>query len=312
MSLKNILILALSLFMLSAAAVIVKFSTLHPIVLLFWRLLFVTLLLLPLYITQYYEWYPRKKSKMMMSIKSKPIIPSKKELMEILFVSFFLVGHFYTWFKGVPLLPISVASIIYATNPIYTAIIAYFVLKEEYHFRYFISFLMALLGIVITMRHDFSAHTINLQGVGLMIATAIFYSSYMALSKKMRLKRDNISYSFYLNFFAAIISLIILIAAISFSSESIEWITFDFHNWWVILSLAVFASLLGHTLMIYSVAHLNLNFVSIFKLFGPLLSSLMAFLVFGEKMSTDHIIGFLFVASGVIISLDFFNKRSEN
>lgn len=170
MSFKNIFILAISLFMLSTAGVIVKFSTLHPVTLLIWRLSFVVLILMPFYLL--------KKQK----------LPTLYEMAEIAFVSIFMVGHFYTWFKGVPLLSVSVASIIYATNPIYTAIISYFVLKEEYHLRYFLSFIMAIIGIVFTVKDDFKAHSLNVEGISLMIATAILYSLYMAFSKKFVLK----------------------------------------------------------------------------------------------------------------------------
>lgn len=291
-SLKNILILSLSLFMLASAAVIVKFSTLHPLTLLCWRLGFVVIILFPFYLSK------------------KQSIPNKIQLLKISFVSLFLVGHFYTWFRGVPLLPVSVATIIYATNPIYTAVISHFVLKEEYRLRYFVSFLMAIIGIVLIVKHDLQIQSISIEGVSLMITSAIFYSCYMTLSKRVRINRDNTSYSFYLNLFSVIISITILILINTFSDRPILWIGFAPFNWWVIVALAIFASVLGHTLMTYSVAHLNLNFVSIFKLMSPMLSSILAFIVFGEKMTSNHFIGFLFVASGVIISLNIFNKRS--
>jgi len=298
---KNIGIFALSLFMLATAPIFVKFSTLHPLALLVWRLLLVSFLLLPF---------------VAVKIKFRPTL---KELRSISFVSILLVAHFYTWFKGVPMLPIAVATIIYATNPIYTALLGRIILREPYYPRYALSLVVCLLGILATLRpkllalwnSDASGGGLSGEGVIYMLITSFFYSCYMTFSKKRRLdqaeRRGNSEYNFFLNLFACIFTFAIILILNSFnpatSSSHVVYWNFSPANWWPIFGLALFPSLMGHVLMVYSVAHINLNFASLFKLINPLLSSLLAYLIFGEVMTMDHWIGFALVSLGVFISL---------
>jgi drug/metabolite transporter (DMT)-like permease len=200
-------------------------------------------------------------------------------------------------------MPVAVATIIYATNPIYTAILGYFLLKEPYHPRYALGLGLCLIGIYLAIRHKLSDQVIATEGLIYMFMTAFFYSCYMTLAKKMRLNLPNTQFNFFLNLIAALIAFTLLTVVNLSAEQNIVWIGFPASQWGVILALAIFPSLLGHTLMIYAIKEYNLNFVSIFKLLNPLIGAVLAYFIFGESISMGFWAGFVFVLSGVLLSL---------
>jgi len=271
--------------MLSTAPVIVKMSTLHPLVIASWRLLLVAVFLLPF----------------MLKAPSKKI--PLKTLRNIFFISIILFFHFYAWFSGIPKLPIAFATIIYACNPISTAIISFLVLKEPLYPRHIIGMILSMSGIYITYQGSLDSLTNGFDGVLEIIFAAIAYSTYMVYSKKARLSIPNSIYSFYLNLFTSLIAFAALVVSFIFTDLQTSWIDFESSQWLILLALAVLPSLLGHTLIIYILPNFNMNFVSIFKLTNPLLAGAMAYVIFGEGFTLNHFIGLFFVAIGVTYSL---------
>ncbi len=125
----------------------------------------------------------------------------------------------------------------------------------------------------------------------------------MVLSKKVRLKIPNSTYTFYLNLFTSLIAFFALCISISFYELNTDWIGFEWNQWLVLLTLALLPSLLGHTLIIYILPKFNINFVSIFKLGSPILAATMAFFIFNEELSVSFFFGLFFVAAGVFTSI---------
>lgn len=274
--------------MLATAPVIVKFSHLSPLVILVWRLFLVAILL----------FIPAYQAKIKIS---------KSELKHIAMASIFMFLHFYTWFTGIKFLPVGLTTIIYATNPIYTAIIGHFFIKEKFNKIYMISFCLSLIGILVAMATKAQGN-FEIIGVAYIVLAAVFYSSYMVYSKRNRTHLNNYVYNFILNIITMFIGAFFLIATHLFSPLP-ELFPPNFYEWKILFLMAIFPSILGHTLMIYNVKHFNLNFISCFKLISPLFASFLAYIFFKEKIDLNLIIGFSFVALGVVFALPWKKKN---
>lgn len=284
----NSFILSVSIFMLATAPVIIKFSSLHPLAILVWRLVIVCFLLIPF-------------------VYNKKLKLSTRSFRHIFFAACFMFLHFITWFSGVKLLPVGLITIIYATNPIYTAIFGYLFIKEKFSSKFILAFAFSILGIVIASYGSVTTKG-SLLGVFLIFLAAVFYSAYMVYSKHNRTNVDNAVYSFYLNLMTCLIGLVFVLLGSSFmnTKDFIPTVPFE---WFILFLLALFPSLLGHSLMTYSVKHFNLNFISCFKLFSPLFASFLAYLFFKEEITEYIILGFSFVAIGVLFALPWKKKK---
>lgn len=294
--LKHYFELPLAIVMLSTAPILIRYTNIHPLSLIAYRLLFVAGILFIL------GFIKKQKFKM------------NKERFKIALVSSILLLHFITWINAIRNLPISVATIIYSCHPVTTAIMGRMILKEAYYKRYFIGLILSLIGMYFVSLTKNNQMEITQYGLINVILSAFFYSLYMVLSKRIRRGLDNTEYSFYLNLFSALFSFcIILIGQLIFNYQ-INFIHFEVKDWFVILSLTIMPSLLGHTLMVYLVHYFNLNWLSIFKLASPILSSIMAYLLFNEILTITHGIAFTFILIGLVISSnlgDIYAKRSR-
>lgn len=276
--------LFLSVFMLSTAPVLVKFLTLEPIIILVWRLLFVSLLLLP---------FAYKHLKLL----------NRHTIMQVLLVSSVLTIHFWLWFKGITMLNVSVVAVIFASNPIFTAILSYFILNEPFKKRYLIAISMSVLGIYYAFLSQGKTE-VNSIGICYILAASSLYSLYMVLSKRCRKEMNNGLYTFTLNFGALVLGIVVFIISTLLSGSSfnalLEVDTFSFQ---MLFLLALMPSVLGHTLMIYSVSFFNLNFISCLKLLSPLSASALGIYFFDDELSKELIVGFILVSTGVLFAI---------
>lgn len=278
--------LPIALLMLASAPILIRFSSIQFLSLISWRLIFVCILL---FIISFKH-----------PIQKISLLQKKK----IATVGFILLCHFVTWVIAIRNLPISVATIIYAANPISTAIFGRLILKEKYYLRYFISLLISMAGIVIIANIKGGTIPITPFGISAITASAIFYSLYMVLSKRLRQGIENTTYSFYLNLSGALIGFTLLLGYNYFTDQTINIINYPVIEWGYVILLALLPSLMGHTLLIYLVHFFNLNWISIFKLANPLFSSFLAYIFFKENFTSTHWIAFSFILVGLINSFD--------
>lgn len=293
-TLKHYIELPFSIIMLATAPILIRYSGIHFLALIGWRLFFVSLGLF------------------IISILFKSKISFKKSYLKIGGVSFILLLHFVTWIIAIRNLPVSVATISYACHPITTAILAKFILKEKYHKRYLVGLVFSMIGMYLvsqTKNNNMEVTSIGLISVGF---SALFYSLYMVLSKKVRSGLNNIQYSFFLNLFGMIMTFFVIANLNFLGITHIESINYPLDEWKVIITLALFSSLMGHTLLLYLVHYFNLNLISIIKLASPIMSSIFAYILFKEQLTYIHGLAFTFILFGLVISSnlgEFYAKR---
>ncbi len=284
--------LFLSVFMLSTAPVLVKFLTLEPLVILVWRLLFVCILLLPFA-------YKSLKSLTISSVK------------QVFLVSIVLTVHFWLWFKGIALLNVSVVAVIFASNPIFTAIFGYLILREPFKKRYFLAIAMSIIGIYYAFLSQGNAE-LSVTGTSYILVGSSLYSLYMVLSKRCRKEMNNGLYTFTLNLGAFILGLVMFLLTTTFSETSFSSLyNINIFSYQMLFLLALMPSVLGHTLMIYSVPFFNLNFISCLKLLSPLSASALGIYFFGDELSRELIIGFILVCTGVLFAIPW-KRQAKN
>lgn len=286
--------LVMSVLMLSTAPVLVKFLDLAPMVILVWRLFIVSLMLLPFA----YKHFGQLK---------------KQEALAVSLVSTVLVVHFWSWFSGIALLNVSVTAVIFASNPIFTAVIGYFMLGEEFKKRYFLAISLSILGIYLTFASQ-KPEEMSVLGAVYILVGSLLYSTYMVLSKKCRKSMPNGLFTFLLNFFAASLGLVVCFVMMPLGAMNFETlVSVDPFSLKILFLMALLPSVLGHTLLINALTRYNLNLISCLKLLSPLSASLMAAYFFGDELRPGLITGFLLVSTGVLCAIPWGRKgKLEN
>lgn len=271
--------LIISLVSLASSPVIIKWSGANPQAMGFWRL-FVSACLL--------SWA-------IVPSKNREILtrsPFKYTLLAGLF--FFL--HLWTYMQAAHNTSIAHMVIIYATNPLFAALGSTLWLKEPFNRRILWAYPLALLGLYILMQERLNQPQ-QMYGNLMALVSAIFHSGYFLLSQKSRLRLPNTLFSFSLY---GITALFFSISAIGL--QTTLWPL----NEKFILSIALLVlipTLLGHFLMTQLMTLIPVSTLSFSKLIEPGISSVLAFWVLKEDLSSNTLLAFLLTLTAVIIVL---------
>ncbi|MFZ4713390.1 MAG: DMT family transporter [Bacteriovoracaceae bacterium] len=279
--------LILSVIILSQAPNLVKLAQAPAVIICFWRLFLaaVFLGLIGLYTGKMGEIKRLSSSQWKM----------------IVLTSVVLFIHFILWFMGVHKTSVANASIIFATNPLFTAIGSYLLFGEKISVRYLIAMALGLTGIVVTFSQNMQFHPEAFLGDMLVLVSAIFFSGYILLSKKARHHTSNVPFTFILNLLTAGCSLmtILVLDLTKGASSFTSLFNHSDQNWWAFILMAIFPSILGHALFTHTLKYLNVNLMSTTMLLSPVLASIVSYFFYHETVGSNTILGFLITALGV-------------
>lgn len=184
--------------------------------------------------------------------------------------------------------------VIFETNPIFTALGAWVLLKDKFEKRYALAFLLAFIGVGVLFsdRLDWDAAR---SGDFSALLSAFFFSIYIVTGKKARLNMSTDQFTWLIYSWTAILFLVVGL------HQGVQWIGYPAFTWWAILANIVFPTLLGHTLITHLLKYFNINWLSCGKLMEPAFSALVAFLAFGETLKSGTLISFAFTVAAVLI-----------
>lgn len=216
-------------------------------------------------------------------------------------VFFFL--HLWTYTLAAQHTSIANCMILFAVNPLFTAVGSYLFFKEKLSPRLGFAYIFAALGIyqLVNLNIDFKSN--GTFGDVSALASAALYSAYILSGKKARLTMANSIFSVGLYSSGA---LLFLIAALW--REVPLW-HYPMVTWLSVGGLIVLSTLLGHGIFTYLLTHLNINWMSCGKLIEPVLAALIGFLIFNENLLPNTIAAFAFTAVAVVILFAPWKKK---
>jgi drug/metabolite transporter (DMT)-like permease len=267
-----------SLVVLSQAATLIRFADAHAVAICFWRLLFASVLLLPLMRGKWRE-YSRL---------------SKADWWHMLGSGLMLYVHFYFFFRSVQETTIANASILFSLNPVFIALGAWLFFKERLHFHLWLALALGISGVGVLFAETLQFRPAYWSGDLWGLLTAICFSVYILTGKRLRQKISNIPYAFCIyvqtTIYALLTAGVVDIKLVGYSSQT----------WLALLGLAIFPTLLGHALFTYCLNYLDVNFMSCMTLIEPLLAALVAYYLFAEPFTPWAGVAFLLTVASVL------------
>lgn len=224
----------------------------------------------------------------------------------ITFVSLALLGAFpaqviITW--GTQLSLASNASIITLSLPVITAFFAFIILKEKMNLARWISFIIAIAGVVLCASGDISKLDFgsNYTLGNILIFIAILGNAYYnTICKKISpyfSEMDMLFYS-YITLIIILTPLVIYFEPQSFSNIAV----FSTQTWFGLALLTVFHNFLSMILFFRALKHLDVTQVGLSNYLITFLGLPIAAIFLGEKLSFLAIIGGVLVLIGTLIT----------
>lgn len=195
---------------------------------------------------------------------------------DVLLASFFLALHFYSWNTSLKFTSVASSLFIVATQPVWSAIFGFLILKEKVSLRGVIAILLALSGIFFITILDFNKKGDNIYGDLLALIAAIFASLYLITGRRVRHKIPLALWLFFLYFFSSMILLIISILI----KEELKG--FPLKTYIMFFLMALIPSFIGHSILNYAVRFIEAYKVQLGLLLEPFISTYLAFIFFEE------------------------------
>lgn len=276
------LVLAAGLASLSFAAILVRYARAPALSIAFWRMALASLILLPFHLRA------RKDSA---APSGRPLWPFT------LGAGLILALHFTCWIASIQLTTVASSLLLMSAQPLWAALLGLLFLREVVPRRGAAGMLLALLGIAAIAWSDRSHGATNLLGDSLALLSGLAAAGYLTVGRHLRLRLPLATY--LLSVYGASALFLGLGALLS----GVPFTGYDGRTWAMLGLLALFPSALGHSLVNYALRHMESYRVSLSILVEPVVSSILAALLFAEIPGLGFFPGALLIFAGVFLAM---------
>lgn len=276
-----IILLVVGILGISFSAIFVRLSSAPSVVTAAYRLLWTVLLMAP-YV------FSRK------TVRQELAHIDRKLLLKSAISGILLAVHFWTWFESLQHTSVASSTIIVYTEVIWVALGYCLFMKGRLSGKSILAIAITLAGSVIMALSDSTMAGNELYGDILSLIAAIAVAAYTLLGRSVRKEASTTSYTFIVYVFCALTLVLIIL---------IRQIPMFGYGWTSILSgllLAVFSTLLGHSIFSWCLKYFSPAFVSASKLCEPVIAGIAASFLFAELPTWLQILGDVIVLAGVV------------
>ncbi len=258
----------------------IRFAEAHALAICFWRLLVASLLLLPIVVF-------RKQHHQYQTLNT-------NERVQILMSGAMLFVHFFFFFRSVQETTIANASILFSLNPVFTALGALILFRENIAPHLIAALVLGITGVGVLMSEGWwtpsaSSWRGDLYGA----LSAATFSAYILTGKRVRQKLGNLPYALSIYLQSSLLALGACLAL------QVPLTGFSTTTWWAFVVLAIFPTLLGHAIFTYCLNYLNVTFMSCMTLVEPLMAAVVAYYLFHEPFTTWAGVAFILTCVSV-------------
>ncbi|MGF1542443.1 MAG: DMT family transporter [Pleurocapsa sp.] len=192
----------------------------------------------------------------------------------------------------------SVASstVLRSLTPLFISIMAWCFLKQRCDRQFFWGMLLAIVGGMTIGWDDLQLGTEYLIGDGIALASAALHGINLLVAGHLR---DQVNTTTILRWRCGLGALIIL-PFLCLTEE--HFFPYSLSGWLVIISLAIVCQLLGQGLLVYSLKEFSSSFVAVFMLLKPVVTALLAWMIFAENLSLFNVIALVLVLLGIYLA----------
>jgi drug/metabolite transporter (DMT)-like permease len=258
-------------------------KALPPITIVFIRLLFSVILLTAYLII----------TRSFMKIKKSDL---KLFLMLALFEPFF---YFLGESFGLTYVSATVCSVLISTIPVFATIGAWLIFKERLKVINYAGIILSFIGVIVFILNRDGSFSYNVKGLGLLL-----FAVLSAVGYNLTLSRLVGSYSpvYIVNVQNLIGATLFLPLFLIFDFNNFINTPLTFNMFKPIIALAVFASCGAFILFAYSVRNIGIVKANVFTNCIPIFTALFSFILLGDKLTVQNIVGMIVVIAGLFMS----------
>lgn len=277
-------ILFFGVFALSTSAIFVKLADAPAAIIAFYRLLFATVILLPLLL---FNKRNRNELKTL----------SKKQWGFGFLSGLFLAAHYVLWFESLQYTSVASSTVIVTLQPLFSMIGGYFLFKERFTKGAVIGCLIAISGSIVIGWQDFQISGDALYGDILAFMAAGIVTAYFFISQHIRKDLSLIPYSIisygssacFLGIFACM--------------QQQSFIHYATQTWLSFIGLAFIATILGQTIFNWLLKWMSATVISMSILGETIGTCILAYFILSEIITLQQALGISIIFIGLALFL---------
>jgi len=208
-------------------------------------------------------------------------------------------AYFLAESHGLTYVSATAGSVVISTIPIFTTLGAWILFRERLKVINYAGVFLSFIGVLIFILNRNGSLSFNINGLVLMIGAVI-----SAVGYNLTLNRIVGSYSpvFIVNVQNLIGTILFLPVFLITDFKHLMNTSFSFRDLIPVIELSVFASCGAFILFAYSVKNMGITRPNIFSNTIPIFTALFSFIILGEKLTFQNIIGMIIVITGLFMS----------
>ena len=274
------IVMVIGILGISMSSILIKYSTGPSAVTAAWRLIWTVILMCPVMIG---------KKEVRQELAALP----GKQLVQSIVSGVFLAVHFGFWFEALRQTTVASASTIVSTEVIWVSLGFCLFLKGKLSIRAMGAILVAMVGSALIAWSDSGTGGSHLYGDLLALMAALAVAVYVLLGRVVQERVSTTVYTFVVYATCAAV----LVGLCAFQGNNL--IGFGANPVIVGLLLAVFSTILGHSIFSWCLKFYTPSFVSAAKLMEPVVASFLAVFLFGEIPTALQLLGGGLIITGL-------------
>ncbi len=206
-----------------------------------------------------------------------------------------LALHFATWITSLSYTSIASSTVLVNMHPLFAIAGGYLFFQEKSSARGMIGAAMALAGSIVIGFGDFSVGGRALYGDFLAFAGAFFVAGYMLVGRNVR---SRLSLFPYIIVVYSVAMVLLILGALALR---LPFYPYPPVTWLMFLLLAVFPTILGHTVFNWALRYVNASAVSVSILGEPVGASILAYFFFQQVPTAAQVMGGLLIIGGLAV-----------
>lgn len=271
----------------SLSSILVRYSAAPSALTAAWRLLWTVILMTPVVLGK-------------KEVRKEIAAMERKTVLLSIFSGLFLAVHFAVWFESLRHTSVASSTTIVCTEVIWVSLGYCLFLKGKLSWKAIIAIGVTLGGSVLIALSDSAAGEAHFYGDVLALIAAVAVAVYTLIGRIVRTSASTTAYTYIVySACGAVLSVLCIVQGYGFFAYGISGVL-------VGLLLALFSTILGHSIFSWCLRYFSPSFVSASKLCEPVAAAAMAGVLFGEAMTVMQLTGGILILGGVL-----FYSRTE-
>jgi len=219
-----------------------------------------------------------------------------KDLGGVTLSGFFLALHFATWISSLKYTSIANSVVLVNMSPLWVGLLAPLVLKEKVRRATMVGILLSVTGCLIIGSSDLVAGSQTIWGDFLAVIGGLCLAGYLMAGKQVRSRLSLLSYVAMCYGSAAFVLWLLVLAM------GLQIYGFTYQTQAAFWGMAIVSQVIGHSCYNWALRYCSTSLVALSLLGEPVVSTLLAFILFNEGLTLLKFCGGFMILVGIYLA----------